>query len=63
MQGWVDGDKIQRHGFPPDDSVRVLVCGLPGVYDKLCGPRDQAALSPGSVLAGLGYSSEMVIKL
>jgi hypothetical protein len=41
----------------------VLVCGLPGVYDKLCGGRDSAAVAPHSVLHKLGYTEEHVIKL
>ena len=56
-------DKIKRFGFPPGDDSLIAVCGLPGVYDKLCGPRGDAHLSVGSALHSLGYSSDMVIKL
>mmetsp|Transcript_31212 Transcript_31212/g.42644 ORF Transcript_31212/g.42644 Transcript_31212/m.42644 type:complete len:202 (+) Transcript_31212:336-941(+) len=61
--GWVDGQKIQKYCCPPSESTRVIVCGLPGVYDKLCGPRLEPALAEKSVLAELGYTAEMVIKL
>lgn len=42
---------------------RVLVCGLPGVYDKLCGPRTSNELEKNSILEILGYCNENVIKL
>ena len=63
VQGWINEDKLRRHGFPPGENSRVVVCGLPGVYDKLCGPRTDPALAPGSALYNLGYSSSMVVKL
>ena len=44
-------------------TFRVIVCGLPGIYDKLCGPRSSPVLSEGSALYRLGFTSEMVIKL
>ena len=60
--GWVNEDKIRRHGFAPSEDTRVFVCGLPGVYDKLCGPRSTAEVDPDSALGRLGYSREMVVK-
>jgi hypothetical protein len=59
----VNEEQVRKHGFPPAPDTRVLVCGLPGVYDKLCGGRDSAQVAPHSVLHGLGYSQEHVIKL
>ena len=56
-------DKIKRHGFPPGDDTIIAVCGLPGVYDKLCGPRGDSSLTVGSALHSLGYSASMVLKL
>lgn len=61
--GWVNEDKIKRRGFAPADDTRLIVCGLPGVYDKLCGPRTSDHVTPGSALHILGYSDAMVIKL
>jgi cytochrome-b5 reductase len=60
--GWVSEEKISRHAFPPAVDTRVFVCGLPGVYLKLCGPRTTRALSPHSALHELGYSDDMVVK-
>lgn len=59
--GWVDGEAISKHGFPPDPRTRVFVCGLPGVYEHLCGPRN-TPLKPGTTLHKLGYTDDMVVK-
>ncbi len=61
--GWINEEKIKMYAFSPHIHTRVIVCGLPGVYDKLCGPRFVNALEKGSVLDNLGYSEDMVIKL
>lgn len=61
--GWVNEDKIGKYAFPPADDTKVLVCGLPGVYDKICGHREDTDLSPDSALYRLGYTKDMVIKL
>ena len=60
--GWVNEDKISHHGFPPSIDTRVFVCGLPGVYLKLCGPRTTPEVLPNTSLYNLGYSDEMVVK-
>lgn len=54
---------MRRHAFPSSESTRVLVCGLPGVYEKLCGNRYTEEIEERSVLHNLGYSNKMVIKL
>jgi len=59
----VNEEKIRKHGFPPSENMKVIVCGLPGVYDKLCGSRESSEVAVDSVLSKLGYSSSMVIKL
>jgi hypothetical protein len=41
----------------------VIVCGLPGVYEKICGGRDSKALGVDSYLYKLGYHQDMVVKL
>lgn len=61
--GWVNEDKIKRYTPPSSMTSRVIVCGLPSVYDKLCGPRTEEEVKQGSVLQNLGYSKENVIKL
>lgn len=62
-QGWVNEAKIRAHGYPPSLDGLVFVCGLPGIYDKLCGPRSQPELAVGSALHTLGYDERMVVKL
>ena len=58
---WINQATIARHGFPPAPDTRVFVCGLPAVYDKLCGPRG-TPLAEGSALHRLGYTDGMVVK-
>ena len=63
--GWIDEEKIQAHCFPRSrhyDSL-ILVCGLPAMYEALCGPRADKELAPVSVLGRLGYSTEEVAKM
>jgi NAD(P)H-flavin reductase len=60
--GWINEEKIRKWGFPPSPETRVFVCGLPGVYDKLCGPRLSSEVTKGSVLDILGYSDSTVVK-
>jgi len=62
QQGWVDEELVQEFAHPPADDTQVFVCGLPSVYDSLCGPRNEKGLAPMSVLSRLGYSAEMVFK-
>ena len=62
--GWIDHQVINEHAPPPSDTHRVVVCGLPGVYDKLCGSRfEDGVLPENSVLARLGFSAHQVIKM
>lgn len=60
--GWIDEEKIRRYAFPPSSDTRVFVCGLPGVYLKLCGPRNDPSVLEGSALHSLGYTADMVVK-
>lgn len=60
----MNAEKISKYAFPPSNSTRVVVCGLPGVYEKLCGSRFTTAVDKDfSVLGQLGYSEQMVVKL
>lgn len=61
--GWIDEAKIQKYAFPPADDTLVFVCGLPPMYNILCGPRNEKELKEGSVLPKLGYTKEMVAKM
>jgi hypothetical protein len=58
----VDEAVLRDYAFPPSSDSVVLVCGLPGVYDKLCGPRTEKGLAPESYLAKLGYDERRVVK-
>ena len=58
--GWVGKDCIAKHAFPPSDDTLTFVCGLPSVYDSLCGPRDDPEV--GGALGALGYDARRVIK-
>lgn len=61
--GWIDEEKVRRHCFAPAADTAVFVCGLPVMYDLWCGPRGEQELKPGTLLARLGYKTEMVSKL
>ena len=59
---WVNEASIRKHGFAPkEEGSAVFVCGLPSVYDALCGPRGQP-LEEGSALARIGFTNEQVTK-
>jgi cytochrome-b5 reductase len=61
--GWIDEAKIKEHAFPPSEDTMVFVCGLPGMYASLCGPRNEKAIAEGTVLHKLGYTETMVAKM
>lgn len=61
--GWVDKAKIEKYCFPPAEDTLLFVCGLPPMYDALCGPRTEKAIKEGSVLHQLGYTADMVAKM
>ena len=60
--GWVDLETIRKHGFPPGSNTKVFVCGLPGVYEKLCGARGDPMVLEGTALAKLGFDHRHVVK-
>lgn len=62
VEGWINETHVKTFAYPPAGDTQVFVCGLPSVYDSLCGPRGENALAPMSVLARLGYTEEMVFK-
>jgi len=61
--GWIDEAKIQKYAFPPSEDTMVFVCGLPPMYEALCGPRNEKELKEGSTLLKLGYTQDMVAKM
>ena len=61
--GWIDKAKIEKYCFPPAEDTLLFVCGLPPMYEALCGPRTEKAIKEGSVLHQLGYTADMVAKM
>ena len=61
--GWVDEDKVKKYCFPPAEDVLTFVCGVPALYDIMCGPRMEPEVKPDSVLAKLGYTKTMISKM
>jgi cytochrome-b5 reductase len=61
--GWIDRAKIEQYAFPPSSDTLLFVCGLPAMYEALCGPRTEAGIVQGSVLHELGYTEDMVAKM
>ena len=56
-------ETIAKHAASgPTDDHKVFVCGLPGVYAKLCGGRQTKEVTAGSALHNLGYSERHVVK-
>jgi cytochrome-b5 reductase len=60
--GWIDAEKVKRLCPAPAADTLVFVCGVPALYVALCGPRGEKAVPADSVLATLGYTSDMVYK-
>lgn len=62
--GWADGDKVVKRGAssPKDKGHRVFICGLPGVYNALCGPRSENGVQKGTQLHRLGFCDNQVVK-
>jgi len=60
-KGWITKDVLERHLAPPGEDSLTLVCGLPRVYETLCGPRGDPEVA--GTLAALGWSRRDVVKL
>lgn len=61
--GWIDEAKIVQYAPKPAEGSLIFVCGLPPMYNALCGPRTEKELREGSVLQSLGYTAQMVAKM
>ena len=61
--GRIGRGKIEQYLPPPAPDVLLFVCGVPAMYDELCGPRTEKDLPDGCVLQAMGYTSEMVAKM
>lgn len=60
--GWIDEDKVSKYCFPASSDTAVFVCGLPGMYATMCGPRNEKEVPAGTALANLGFTGENVVK-
>ena len=58
---WVNEKSIRKYGYLPEEGSIAFVCGLPSVYDALCGPRGEP-LKVGSALSNIGFEESQVIK-
>ena len=58
---WINEESIRKYAFTPASDNKVFVCGLPSVYEKVCGARGEP-LDPNSALGRLGFANENVIK-
>lgn len=61
--GWIDRGKVEKYCDPPDEKTLLFVCGVPQMYEIMCGPRTEKELKEGSVLSALGYTAKMVAKM
>ena len=61
--GWIDEAKIKKYAHAPAEDTMIFVCGLPPMYNVLCGPRNEKEVKEGSVLASIGYTAGMVAKM
>jgi len=61
-RGWIDSEKVEKHCYKPSADTSVFICGLPGLYASMCGPRGEKELAAGSILPTLGYTQDMVTK-
>ena len=59
-RGHITRELVETHLPPPSEDCAIFVCGPPGMYGALCGPRNQPQLA--GLLAEMGYSAEQVVK-
>ena len=60
-RGLISRALIEEHIPAPTDDVVIFVCGPPGMYESLCGPRNEPQELKG-ILAEMGYTAEQVVK-
>lgn len=58
--GFITQELIAEHVAAPSADVQLWVCGPPPMYETLCGPRQEQAVT--GVLAAMGYSDDQVYK-
>ena len=60
-RGLITRELINEHIPAPADDVVIFVCGPPGMYESLCGPRNEPQELKG-ILAEMGYTAAQVVK-
>jgi cytochrome-b5 reductase len=60
-RGLITRALIEEYIPAPTDDVVIFVCGPPGMYESLCGPRNEPQELKG-ILAEMGYTAEQVVK-
>ena len=60
-RGLITRELIEAHLPAPTDDVVIFVCGPPGMYESLCGPRNEPQELKG-ILAEIGYTAAQVVK-
>jgi cytochrome-b5 reductase len=60
-RGLITRALIEEHIPAPTEDVVIFVCGPPGMYDSLCGPRNEPQELKG-ILAEMGYTAAQVVK-
>lgn len=60
-KGRISRELIQEHMPPPSEDCSIFVCGPPGFYDTLCGPRNEPNELTG-LLKEMGYTAAQVVK-
>ena len=60
-RGLIPRELIEAHLPAPTDDVVIFVCGPPGMYESLCGPRNEPQELKG-ILAEMGYTASQVVK-
>ena len=60
-RGLITRKLIEAHLPAPTDDVVIFVCGPPGMYESLCGPRNEPQELKG-ILAEMGYTAAQVVK-
>jgi len=59
---WVCEPYFSKYCFAPADDTCVFVCGVPPMYNSICGPRDVKEIAEGTIMHKLGYKDSSVFK-
>lgn len=60
-KGWASRAVLEKHLAPPEEGHLTMVCGVPRVYENLCGARSAREVT--GVLGALGWTRRNLVKL